>query len=74
MEEMEITFQINVFGIFLMTKIARPYLKCGSTIINTTSVTAYNGNEQLIDYSSIKCHCQFHALYGTSACVRRHPG
>ncbi|PWJ48231.1 SDR family oxidoreductase [Faecalicatena contorta] len=54
MEEMEITFQVNFFGIFLMTKIARPYLKCGSTIINTTSVTAYNGNEQLIDYSSTK--------------------
>lgn len=53
-EDMELTFQVNFFGIFLMTKIARPYLKCGSTIINTTSVTAYNGNEQLIDYSSTK--------------------
>lgn len=29
-------------------------MKCGSAIINTTSVTAYNENDQLIDYSSIK--------------------
>lgn len=54
MEQMETTFQINFFGIFLMTKIALSYMKCGSTIINTTSVTAYNGNDQLIDYSSTK--------------------
>jgi NAD(P)-dependent dehydrogenase (short-subunit alcohol dehydrogenase family) len=26
----------------------------GSTIINTTSVTAYKGNPQLLDYSSTK--------------------
>jgi NAD(P)-dependent dehydrogenase (short-subunit alcohol dehydrogenase family) len=31
-----------------------PYLKEGSAIINTTSVTAYQGNPQLIDYSSTK--------------------
>lgn len=54
MEQMELTFQINFFGIFLMTKIALPYLKSGSSIINTSSITAYVGNEQLIDYSSTK--------------------
>lgn len=54
MEQMELTFQINFFGTFLMTKIALPYLKCGSSIINTSSITAYVGNEQLIDYSSTK--------------------
>jgi NAD(P)-dependent dehydrogenase (short-subunit alcohol dehydrogenase family) len=31
-----------------------PYLKEGSTIINTTSVTAYKGSPQLLDYSSTK--------------------
>jgi NAD(P)-dependent dehydrogenase (short-subunit alcohol dehydrogenase family) len=30
------------------------HLKEGSAIINTTSVTAYKGNQQLLDYSSTK--------------------
>lgn len=53
-EQMVLTFEVNFFGIFIMTKMALPYLKDGSTIINTTSITAYVGNEQLIDYSSTK--------------------
>lgn len=53
-EQMRLTFEVNFFGIFIMTKIALPYLKNGSTIINTTSITAYIGNDQLIDYSSTK--------------------
>jgi NAD(P)-dependent dehydrogenase (short-subunit alcohol dehydrogenase family) len=31
-----------------------PYLKVGSSIINTASVVAYYGNEQLIDYTATK--------------------
>lgn len=53
-EQLEKTFRTNVFGYFYLTKAALPYLQKGSAIINTASITAYEGNEQLIDYSATK--------------------
>ena len=53
-EQLERTFRTNIFAMFFMTKAAMPHLKEGSTIVNTTSVTAYRGSPQLLDYSSTK--------------------
>lgn len=53
-EQFAKTFQTNVFGAFFITKEVLKHLSYGDCIINTTSITAYKGNEKLIDYSMTK--------------------
>lgn len=48
------TFHSNFFSVFWLTKYAMKYLKKGSCIINTTSVTAYRGSDHLMDYAATK--------------------
>jgi NAD(P)-dependent dehydrogenase (short-subunit alcohol dehydrogenase family) len=53
-QQLRRTFQTNIFGMFFMTQAARPHLKQGSAIINTTSETTYEGSKLLLDYSATK--------------------
>jgi NAD(P)-dependent dehydrogenase (short-subunit alcohol dehydrogenase family) len=53
-EQLEKTFRTNIFSMFHLTKSVLPHLKDGSAIINTTSITAYQGHPKLLDYSSTK--------------------
>lgn len=53
-DQWERTFRTNIFSMFYLTKAALPHLQAGSTIVNTTSITAYEGHPQLIDYASTK--------------------
>lgn len=53
-DQMIHTFESNVFSIFYLTKAVLPHLKQGSSIIHTTSITAFEGNPTLIDYSASK--------------------
>ena len=53
-KQLERTFRTNVYSLFFMTKAALPHLKQGSAIVNTTSVTAYRGSAELLDYASTK--------------------
>lgn len=53
-KQLKDTFETNVFSFFYLTKAVLPFLCSGSCIINTTSITAFDGKKNLIDYSATK--------------------
>ena len=53
-DQLQETFSTNIFSMFYLSQAALPHMKKGDTIINTSSITAYNGSPGLIDYSATK--------------------
>jgi NAD(P)-dependent dehydrogenase (short-subunit alcohol dehydrogenase family) len=53
-EKIKRTFEVNVYGYFFFTQAALKHMKEGATIVNTSSINAFRGNELLIDYSTTK--------------------
>ncbi len=53
-QQLERTFRSNIFSMFFMTQASLAYMEDGGSIINTSSVTAFKGNPQLLDYSATK--------------------
>lgn len=53
-EQLERTFRTNVFSQFYLAKAVLPYLRPGSSIINTSSISAVKGYPGFADYSASK--------------------
>jgi NAD(P)-dependent dehydrogenase (short-subunit alcohol dehydrogenase family) len=53
-DQLKRTFDTNFFGLVYLTQAALPHLQKGAAIINTASVTAYQGHKTLLDYSASK--------------------
>ncbi|KAK6233129.1 hypothetical protein SCA6_003202 [Theobroma cacao] len=53
-ERLERVFRTNIFSYFFLTRHALKHMKAGSSIINTTSINAYKGNDKLLDYTATK--------------------
>ncbi|MGR3322166.1 MAG: SDR family oxidoreductase [Pseudooceanicola sp.] len=52
--QIEATFRTNILGQMFMVQAALPHLGKGAVIVATTSVTAYRGQDLLVDYSATK--------------------
>jgi NAD(P)-dependent dehydrogenase (short-subunit alcohol dehydrogenase family) len=53
-EEFDYTFRTNVYAMFYLCKAALPQMRSGSTIINTSSIQAYQPDASLLAYATTK--------------------
>lgn len=52
--QLDRTFRTNIFSVISWSREVLPYLADGGTIINSSSITAYKGSPELLDYSATK--------------------
>ncbi len=48
------TFQVNILSMYTLSRAALKHMGPGSTIVNSTSIQAYNPNPMLLDYAATK--------------------
>jgi NAD(P)-dependent dehydrogenase (short-subunit alcohol dehydrogenase family) len=53
-EEIELTFRTNILSQFYLCRACIPHMKPGASIINTTSVQAYQPSPELMAYAATK--------------------
>jgi NAD(P)-dependent dehydrogenase (short-subunit alcohol dehydrogenase family) len=53
-EQFDRTLKTNLYAMFYLCRLAIPRMKPGSSIINTTSIQAYQPSENLVDYAMTK--------------------
>ena len=53
-QQWEDTFAVNIHAMFRITQAALKHLPAGSTIVNSTSIQAYDPSPTLVDYASTK--------------------
>ena len=53
-EQFDATLKTNVYALFWICKAARPHLKPGASVINTSSIQGFVPSENLLDYASTK--------------------
>lgn len=53
-KQLKRTFQTNIFSMFYLTQAVIPHFEKGAAIVNSTSVTMYQGAANLLDYSATK--------------------
>ncbi|GAB4080001.1 glucose 1-dehydrogenase [Modestobacter muralis] len=52
--QFDATFKVNVYAMFWIIQEALPHLPAGATIINTSSIQAYQPSPGLVDYATTK--------------------
>jgi len=57
-EEWNKTFEVNLSAMFYLVKYGKKYIPAGGSIINTTSVNAYDPNPTLLPYAASKAAIQ----------------
>jgi len=53
-EQLDRTFKTNVYAMFWLCKAVAPHMRPGSSIINTSSIEAYDPKPALLDYAATK--------------------